>query len=76
MDRRSFLINNSKVALGMTLVPATGLSMVGNINFQKFKSNRPPLNERTFTSDVVEATIKKVKASIADPELAWRFENC
>ena len=76
MNRRSFLINNSKVALGMTLIPAAGFSMADNINFKKFKSNRPPLNERTFTSDAVEAAIKKVKASIADPELAWMFENC
>lgn len=76
MDRRKFLINNSKVALGMTLIPAAGFSMEDNVNFKKYKSNRPPLNERTFTSDIVEATIKKVKASIADAELAWMFENC
>ena len=76
MDRRKFLINNSKVALGMTLIPAAGFSITDNVNFKKYKSNRPPLNERTFTSDVVEETIKKVKASIADAELAWMFENC
>ena len=76
MDRRKFLINNSKVALGMTLIPAAGFSIADNVNFKKYKSNRPPLNERTFTSDVVEETIKKVKASIADAELAWIFENC
>lgn len=76
MDRRKFLINNSKVALGMTLIPAAGFSMADNVNFKKYKSNRPPLSERTFTSDVVEETIKKVKASIADAELAWMFENC
>ena len=76
MDRRKFLINNSKVALGMTLIPAAGFSMADNVNFKKYKSNRPPLSERTFTSDVVEQTIKKVKASIADAELAWIFENC
>lgn len=76
MDRRKFLINNSKVALGMTLIPAAGFSIADNFNFKKYKSNRPPLNERTFTSDVVEETIKKVKASIADAELAWIFENC
>jgi hypothetical protein len=76
VDRRKFLINNSKVALGMTLIPAAGFSMADNVNFKKYKSNRPPLSERTFTSDVVEETIKKVKASIADAELAWMFENC
>ena len=76
MNRRKFLINNSKAALGITLIPAAGFSMADNVNFKKYKSNRPPLSERTFTSDVVEETIKKVKASIADAELAWIFENC
>ena len=76
MDRRKFLINNSKVALGMSLIPAASFSMKDEINIKKFKSNRPLLSERTFTSDVVEQTIKKVKASIADAELAWIFENC
>jgi len=27
-------------------------------------------------SDAVEAKILKVKSAIADPELAWLFENC
>jgi hypothetical protein len=65
------LINNSKVALGMSLVPAASFSMKNKINIKKLKSNRPPLNERTFTSKAVEKTINKAKASIADPELAW-----
>ncbi|MDR3702810.1 MAG: glycoside hydrolase family 125 protein [Candidatus Sulfopaludibacter sp.] len=43
---------------------------------QEFTSRRPPLTERRFTSDAVEATIARVKKSIADPELAWMFENC
>jgi len=73
MNRRRFLINNSKVALGMSLIPAASFSMKDEINIKKFKSNRPPLNERTFTSEAVEKTINKVKASIADPELAWMF---
>ena len=37
---------------------------------------RPPLEQRTVRSASVEATLTRVKASIADPELAWLFENC
>ena len=46
------------------------------LSAQQFTSRRPPLAERKFTSDAVEATIARVKKSIADPELAWMFENC
>ena len=41
-----------------------------------FPSKRPPIDKRNFTSEAVEATIARVKKSIADPELAWLFENC
>jgi len=39
-------------------------------------SQRPPAGERKFTSDAVEAKIQEVKKSIADPQIAWLFENC
>jgi len=76
MDRRSFLINNSKAALGMSLIPAAAFSMTDNMHYNNYKSKRPPVHERTFKSDAVEALIKEVKASIVDTELAWMFENC
>jgi hypothetical protein len=41
MNRRRFLINNSKVALGMSLIPSASFSMKDEINIKKFKSNRP-----------------------------------
>jgi len=41
-----------------------------------FTSNRPPLAERKFTSDVVEAAINNMKAFLPNKELAWMFENC
>jgi uncharacterized protein len=34
------------------------------------------VNQRKFVSDAVEATIARMKCAIADPELAWLFENC
>ena len=61
--RRAFLqsIAGSSLALG---APAT------------LASRRPPVEKRSFTSEAVEATISRVKRSIADPEYAWLFENC
>ena len=41
-----------------------------------FVSQRPELSKRKFVSKSLENTIKKVKKSIADEELAWIFENC
>lgn len=43
---------------------------------EKFSSQRPPVGQRKFTSHAVEKAIVEVKANIADPELAWMFENC
>ena len=39
-------------------------------------SRRPPAAERRFTSPAVEAKIRELKRAVADPELAWLFENC
>ncbi len=41
-----------------------------------YPSRRPSLEKRKFTSDAVEAKIREVSKAIADPELAWLFENC
>jgi meiotically up-regulated gene 157 (Mug157) protein len=41
-----------------------------------FVSKRPAKGERRFTSPAVEAEIARVKRRIADPEIAWLFENC
>jgi uncharacterized protein len=39
-------------------------------------SRRPPKARRKFTSAAVERQLQTIKAKIADPELAWLFENC
>ncbi len=41
-------------------------------------SCRPAVNRRGFVEEVipVEALIQEVRRGIADPELAWMFENC
>ncbi len=41
-----------------------------------FSSQRPPLAKRRFVSAAVERELSRIKARIADPELAWMFENC
>ena len=45
-------------------------------NMGAFSSRRPTPADRKFTSTAVEETIREVKGQIADPELAWLFENC
>lgn len=43
----------------------------------KFVSQRPPVSERLFVSDVIEKKIKEVKKLLKDNAyLAWMFENC
>jgi len=63
-SRRLFL---QSAAAALAAVPARAAD---------FESRRPPLDDRKFTSDAVEAKIRQVKAALADPELAWLFENC
>jgi uncharacterized protein len=41
-----------------------------------FTSQRPPVSQRRFTNAAVESLIAEVSAGIADPELAWLFQNC
>jgi meiotically up-regulated gene 157 (Mug157) protein len=41
-----------------------------------YVSQRPPVAQRKFQSEAVEQVIAQVKSSIADPKLAWMFENC
>ncbi|WP_430387905.1 glycoside hydrolase family 125 protein [Dyella sp. 20L07] len=42
----------------------------------QYVSKRPPLGKRNFSSDAVERQLAMVKSAIADPKLAWMFENC
>ncbi len=64
--RRAFLASSAALAL-----PATDL-----LADAPYPSQRPPLAQRKFTSPAVEARILEIKKLIADPELAWMFENC
>ncbi|MDR0544253.1 MAG: glycoside hydrolase family 125 protein [Odoribacteraceae bacterium] len=45
-------------------------------NTEGYKSKRPPLADRKFTSRAVEELIATTKQRLKDPKLAWMFENC
>ncbi|HTX38087.1 MAG TPA: glycoside hydrolase family 125 protein [Bryobacteraceae bacterium] len=64
--RRAFLVSSAALGLRTARLSADA----------PFTSRRPPLEQRKFTSPAVEARIQEVKKTIADPELAWMFENC
>ncbi len=76
MNRRNFIKSKSIFIGGLAMAPsiASGSKLL-SWNTELI-SQRPPLNKRTFLSEEVENTIKKVKSSIADKEIAWMFENC
>ena len=67
-NRRHIMAGAGAIALNVALPMAARAA--------SFASKRPPLAQRLFTSPAVEAEIARVKAAIADPELAWMFENC
>jgi uncharacterized protein len=81
-SRRNFLKNSGIVLAGISI--GNKLFARGNkavdpfniINKNNFVCQRPPLSERKFVSDTVEAKIAEVKKDIGDEELAWLFENC
>ena len=69
MDRREFLA--SGIMAGAFITNPMGL-----FASERFKSRRPPVSDRTFSSIEVEKLIREIKAAIRDPEIAWMFENC
>ncbi len=62
------------VGLAASSLPSFGKSFL--VGGSEFVSRRPPLDKRRFSNPSVEALITEVKEAIADPELAWMFENC
>ncbi|WP_266171236.1 glycoside hydrolase family 125 protein [Dyella subtropica] len=71
-SRRSMLKLMSFAAGGAAL----GMGPLAWAAPKGFVSKRPPPGKRKFTSPAVERLIAQTKARIADPELAWLFENC
>ncbi|HHW4679598.1 MAG TPA: glycoside hydrolase family 125 protein [Xylella sp.] len=82
LSRRTLLRLISHTA-GIALFPSTWLaeaaqptSLVPIPATPHFMSRRPPKAQRCFVSPAVEQHLIQIKAKIADPELAWLFENC
>ena len=74
-QRREVLRGLISTAVGATL--AAGKPDVFITSAQHdFSSARPEPSQRKFNSRAVETKIAEVKRTIADPELAWLFENC
>jgi meiotically up-regulated gene 157 (Mug157) protein len=73
MHRRNFLKNSLLFTGGLMLAGSSSFAISKDM---KYISNRPAVDKRNFTSKAVEKTIARVKKSIANPELAWMFENC
>src|SRR5258705_9962690 len=74
--RRTVIKSLAFAAAGVALSAESPLSRVLLSARAGFVSMRPSVGRRKFVSDAVEAKIVEVKTAIADPELAWLFENC
>src|SRR4051812_33771908 len=71
-SRRKFIQNSGLLSAGILLSRVKGYSL----NYTEYETKRPLVVDRKFASEAVEAAIVKIKKQIADPELAWLFENC
>jgi meiotically up-regulated gene 157 (Mug157) protein len=77
--RRKFIKNTGILSAGLLALQSEVFAFQSeNFNFpiKDFISKRPALAERKFTSQAVEAAIVRIRKQIANPELAWLFENC
>lgn len=72
MIRRQFIKTSGLVGAGLLLDKSTLFAK----GISEFETRRPPLADRKFTSEAVEATIRKIKAGLPGKELGWLFENC
>ena len=72
ITRRNFIQTTSAVTVG-TLLSNEKIFAGSTADFE---SKRPPLAERKFTSEAVEAVITKIKNRLSNKELGWLFENC
>ena len=71
MKRRTFINNSILTAGALTAAP-----QLLSASATPKTSMRPEVSKRLFKSEAVEAEISKIKKDIADPEIAWLFENC
>lgn len=82
LNRKPKMIHRREILRGLAC--ATGGATLGTRKLfafsasarRDFPTSRPVASQRKFLSEAVEAKITEVKRAIADPELAWLFENC
>ncbi|MFZ1518415.1 MAG: glycoside hydrolase family 125 protein [Ignavibacteriaceae bacterium] len=72
-SRRNFIKTGSLAIAGLSL---SNLSFTKSFAPNSFQANRPPIAERKFVSEAIEAKIIEMKKTIKDEELSWLFENC
>jgi meiotically up-regulated gene 157 (Mug157) protein len=71
----------SRLSLGALVLAILGFA-AGSISSAQTpsdtprKSMRPPSDKRKFVSEAVEKEIVRVTSAIADPDIAWIFQNC
>jgi meiotically up-regulated gene 157 (Mug157) protein len=75
-QRRQLLLALACATAQTALGAKTALSFSFHSRQRDFPDRRPLHAERKFVSAALEAKIVEVKHAIADPELAWLFENC
>jgi meiotically up-regulated gene 157 (Mug157) protein len=74
LSRRTLLKLAGAAAGG--LASGAGFARAAVPPVTRFASRRPLPGKRLFTSAAVERTLALTVAKIADPELAWLFDNC
>ena len=77
--RRKFIKHTGILSAALLAIQSEAFGFqtdVFNFPMREFVSKRPPLAERKFTSEAIESAIVRIKKQIANPELAWLFENC
>ena len=75
-QRRKILRGLVSTAVGAALTGGKSRAFSTPRAQRDFPTVRPAVSQRKFTSRAVEAKVAEVKRAIADPELAWLFENC
>jgi uncharacterized protein len=73
LTRRKFIERTGILSAGM-LAYSTATKAI--LSPTEFVSQRPPVEQRRFTSKAIEDVIVKTMKQIKDPEIAWMFENC
>ena len=61
----------------LTMLVLLAIAANGEEVTDKLTTQRPPVEQRLFRSEVIEKKIREVKTQLKDyPYLAWMFENC